>query len=522
MKNRYYIPLIVICLIQVFIGIYFGMQKMNFHMDEIFTYALSNHTNGTKFEFPQGQLTDNSILKNYVIVPEDGRFKYNKVWQNQASDVHPPMYYIIIHTLCSLWPGKYLVWGGLGLNLILSVLSTVLLYFISRHFLKNNILALLLASVWAFSFGHITFVVFIRMYMFLTVWILAITLLHLSYFKKSLDITFYSLLVLLSVFGTLTHYYFLIYIFFLCLFFTIKLLAARQFKEVLIYLFSLGIAGITSVIIFSPMLKHIFLGNRGTQSFNNFANTSDTAYRLERYFNIISHQLFYDLLYALLFIAMAMLLYTILKNNKDIINVNYKFITGILLSDLSMIMFACLGYFLIVSKISVYIVDRYMVAIYPLVILVVVLVFINLTKFCTSNKIVPHIVCIFFIFLSLTGLWKNDIFYLYKDTQKVIDIAKENSDLPCLVVYDADWKLTAYYLELTNYKQLIFVSKDNLHLLRALNKYDRLIAYLILTDDFIISPDNKVILDTLLEVNKGLEKYDEEFSSEYAITYLLE
>lgn len=42
----------------------------------------------------------------YVMVAENERFDYATVYYNQTQDVHPPLYYFFLHTVCSAVPRK--------------------------------------------------------------------------------------------------------------------------------------------------------------------------------------------------------------------------------------------------------------------------------------------------------------------------------------------------------------------------------------------------------------------------------
>ena len=47
------------------------------------------------------------------------RFDYASVYYNQTQDVHPPLFYFLLHTVCSLFPGSFTKWTGLGMNFVL-------------------------------------------------------------------------------------------------------------------------------------------------------------------------------------------------------------------------------------------------------------------------------------------------------------------------------------------------------------------------------------------------------------------
>jgi len=49
-------------------------------------------------------LHQTNLFQNYFKVNKNSRFNY---WLNQTKEVHFPIYYSILHTICSFLPGKF-------------------------------------------------------------------------------------------------------------------------------------------------------------------------------------------------------------------------------------------------------------------------------------------------------------------------------------------------------------------------------------------------------------------------------
>lgn len=86
-------------------------MKTDLFMDEVYSYGLSNHVytgEGPARMEPLEGITyspaEDAYLE-YLVVHEEDRFNYKNVWKNQSNDVHPPFYYVLLHTLCSLFAG---------------------------------------------------------------------------------------------------------------------------------------------------------------------------------------------------------------------------------------------------------------------------------------------------------------------------------------------------------------------------------------------------------------------------------
>lgn len=91
-RNRIKDKSIFIYILFIIIIIFFIANKRNMHIDEVLTYGLANDMAGWMMP-ANGQVYSPAVSAwmEYVTV-EDDRFDYHMVWNNQAGDVHPPLY----------------------------------------------------------------------------------------------------------------------------------------------------------------------------------------------------------------------------------------------------------------------------------------------------------------------------------------------------------------------------------------------------------------------------------------------
>ena len=143
-------------------------KKMNFHVDEIYSYGLANHTadgeknmsieNGIKYipaDFPWQQ---------YTTVSYDNRFNYKSVFENQKVDTHPPLYYCALHTICSFFPERFSKWYAGIVNIFFMLLSLmayrkILDMYFNSIFSKN-----ILSVIFVITPAFINETMFLRMY----------------------------------------------------------------------------------------------------------------------------------------------------------------------------------------------------------------------------------------------------------------------------------------------------------------------------------------------------------------------
>ena len=117
-KRNWYLILGMLLLVQLIAIFYFGSKKAGFHYDEYYSYYSSNVSIGlvpTDREWKPGS----EIADEFRVLPGQ-RFQYGTVTRMQTYDVHPPFYYLLLHTVCSLFPGRFSKWSGIGLNKVLS------------------------------------------------------------------------------------------------------------------------------------------------------------------------------------------------------------------------------------------------------------------------------------------------------------------------------------------------------------------------------------------------------------------
>ena len=92
-------------------------------MNELFSYGLSNSEINLPFQEGKYIISKELFYKKYLSVNKTSRFNYYKVWENQSKDVHPPMYYVFLHSICSLFPEKFSKCYAGSINLFFSLLT---------------------------------------------------------------------------------------------------------------------------------------------------------------------------------------------------------------------------------------------------------------------------------------------------------------------------------------------------------------------------------------------------------------
>lgn len=254
------------------------------HTDEVWSYMLSNkydspflyahgpgigEESGNIYDFVLEESQsyqdyfhhwhDGEYYRDALTVQPGEQFAYDRVSYNQSLDTHPPLYYFLLHTICSFFPNQFSWLFAFSINIVFYIGSMVLIFRIGNALGMEESRSLLASIFWGLSSAGIYEVCFLRMYMMLTFIMLYVTYLYVR-MSHSFSIKCVAITALMCTLGFLTHYYAYIYIFFLTLFYIIQLFCRREYAHGILHgltiLLSVGVA----VTLFPAVLKHVFSG----------------------------------------------------------------------------------------------------------------------------------------------------------------------------------------------------------------------------------------------------------------------
>lgn len=453
-EKRWFVTgcLILICLIQLAVLGYFGKQKTFLMCDELFTYTSSNNAEIQAFDMPLNEWLDKDWYLSQGAVTEGHTFDYSIPYRNQEADVHPPLYYMMIHTLSSFVSGEISFDIGVGLNIAFMLGCTLLLYLLAKEIFKSKGISLAVAGLFGLTYGACNMILFIRMYTVVACLILAHTYVYLRFMEeKAVTWKTYVLLGLTLVLGVLTHYYFILLAFFLAAWYFVKFWAQKRFREECYFHVLIEISALICLALFPAMWNHIFNDYRGEGARENLVQLSGFGANLKSMFNFLNEQLFGGWLWWLVAAAAVLLVICLIKN---------KAFPWKELQKLYPVLFMTAGYFMLVTKIAPYITDRYLMPIYPFVYLMVVGGFCWLLGKLIRPEAAIALCGAVFLGLSAGSFSKGTPGYAGADFQQHLDLAKEYSDTYCVYI-DREYDWWEYYHSiqlLKEYKSFFCIS----------------------------------------------------------------
>ena len=362
-KRRYLLALVLLLVVGLAMMLGYASRKQGYHVDELYTYELTNYPGGF-YALEEGYLDtwqEGSLFQSAL---SPGRaFDYSVPWNNQKTDVHPPLYYCAVYTAESLFPGLDLPWAGLLPNFVFLLVGAFGVYWAARRLTGQFWVAWVAAAVFLCNVGTQGMAVFTRMYAMLMMETVLLVLAHLHLYRRlsagERPRWVFLALAAVTMAGALTQYFFLVFCFFFCGLFGLWLLFTRRWKAAALYV-AAEFGGLGAAYLAFPTMKeHIFSGSRGAQAVGNFfdlAALSDWVASLGRVFSLLGAQFGGVMLWALLALLAAALLWKRGCRFRGM---------GLFAAMLAA---AALCYIVIIDKVAPFEADRYYVLVYgPLI-----------------------------------------------------------------------------------------------------------------------------------------------------------
>lgn len=388
----FWILIIASNIIIVLICIFTAKQNYSMAGDEVFSYMSSTSLGGfKKICFVDDQTWYEGSYYYHALTAEGPeRFNIPMVFENQAMDTHPPLFYVFLNIVCSFFPGQFSRWFGVCLNIFLLFFVEAGLFLLLHYFLKNKYVCFILSAVFCCSYFSMKMVLFIRMYVLLMACVLFQSWYHLEFYNWSLsgislkkDWKKYVLLGILTLLGSLTHYYFLVYQAMISALFVLVLWKKRHSRQYIDYIITMAASAVLYCCLYPAALNHIFFKYRGRDAVHKFLKATSLFNDALEMFNSFNKELFKG---TLPFLLGAIIITTIL------LAIRGKFCWEVFRIYLLLIA-PSIVYFWGISKASPYTDTRYISPVIPLIYTFLILWMELLWKGIGWNKNIGYAVC---------------------------------------------------------------------------------------------------------------------------------
>lgn len=492
-RNYLYI-FIIVCVIILFC--FFIGQKEGFHEDEIFSYGSSSYFYDNVFrpygiedaggEFVRGKILQGNIIKNlkyYYLdhtdekesIIEEYKAAHRPVWKspeeaddyltvkgwkevvnypiayyNQAKDVHPPLFYFLVHTMQILFYGKFSKYVIFSINVCFAILSLVLIKRLMGK-MKKEYLAIPAMILYGFSMGAISTVIFLRMYMMLSFFVLMFISVCFDIVKNNYEIdkkTWFRL-GLVCILGYLTQYYFCIFAGVCALIIFAKICKKRDKKKIVSYLLNYLKIALIGIILYPFSINHIFFSYRGVG-----VSEMHKSYliKLMDYFYLLGYSFTVPAVLFVIVILIALVMTIVKAKNSDV------FKDYLVLLWLPFIM-----YILVITATAPEVerIDtlRYIMCLLPIASMLVIVI---VDEFIRNKKVSAIVLTALVAIVSIYGLAVSRPHFLYEGYSNYLNVAQNNKDDRFVYVGDTVFNHMQSMQEFTIYKESLILNDDEI------------------------------------------------------------
>lgn len=410
-------------------------------------------------------------FRDYVTVDGSDAFDYLSVYFNVKDDNHPPVHFMLLHTMSSLFPGTLSPWLGCTINLICVGITLWLLLRLGRQLSdifgmeeQGRLLGILAVLLYGLSTGALASVLLIRMYCLLSCLCVALLSMHVEKWKEHGFDRSNKGLIAITVLGFLTQYFFLFYCLLLAAVTAAGLLCSKRMRELWIYIRSMVVAAMIGLVLFPFAIADVFSSGRGVEALDNLTSGfAGYGARLLAFARILADRTVGDLLLGagcVTAVVLAVVLWYHRHKGQEISMP--RTVRGIM----CMLIIPVVGYYLLASRMSPYLVDRYVMPMFPMIALLFALLLCCMGKRLAKasgwkERSVGIGLMALIIVVQGLRLASYDGEYLYQGYGQQEQLAEEYASLPCICVYAG----VGYYEnlpEFMHYDRTLLVTAEEL------------------------------------------------------------
>lgn len=379
-------------------------------------------------------------VEEYVTLSKDNYLNLKSIYYNQAKDNHPPVFYILVHAFSILFNGQFTKYIIFTVNILAFILSCFLIKKILKLIDKENIIIPILIF-YGLSMGTISMVIYQRMYMLLTFFILLYFYYSIKLYKNNFTLTpkLNFAFGTITILGFLTQYFFAIFAFYIFFLMIIKMIKDKRYIEVIKYISFNTLYAIIGIVLFVPCIYHLLFTNRGVSSLAN------TGY-FKNLYQYINHLLYAFTIKNNIVLEITILLGILIGIVYLYKESNQKFIVALTIMP-------CIFYFFVVTKLTSFQELRYIMPIIPFISIALFLILDNIFKIKYKNIVLILIS----IILVINGMIFSKPKFLFEEYEECLEIAEKNKDKSFVFVNDNSFNYIQSIPEMMIYEKTMII-----------------------------------------------------------------
>ena len=438
---------------------------------------------------------------DYLTVGEEDAFSYLSVYFNVKDDNHPPLHFMLLHTMSSIFRDTVSPFQGCAIN-ILAILGCALCFFrlgalLERHGILprgyGRTAGICAALLYGLSAGGIATALLIRMYGLMTFFCVALFGLHVGKWLEKGFGEKNKMLIAVTALGFLTQYFFLFFCLALAAVTAALLARRRRYRELWRYVRSMLLAAAIGVGAFPFAIQDVLASGRGTEALRNLGQgLSGYGERLGAFGGMMLAGGFGSVAFGIAALAClaAGLLFARWKGREGLTGqVNgWEAVAGkgrsgggaatgggdAMVGSAApgnarrefwlMLLMPCVCYFLLAARMSPYLVDRYVMPLFAFSALALAVAGAGLAAALSPAARQPlgkGLALAIALLLGLVNVIGYDGEYLYQGYGRQLEVAERYRDLPCVCLYDG----VGYYdnlPEFTRYARTLLLTLPQL------------------------------------------------------------
>ena len=495
---------------------------------EYYLYTLANGTQlGVAIE--SGKWNDTTPYMSQLVSEGDENFRFGQMYEATASNVHPFLYYALVHFVSSIFTGIFSKWIGLSINILLLIPILIVVKKLAWKLSgENEIITLITMLLCGLSPATMSMTMLIRMYLLLSLWTLWYAYLHvMDLEREKLSVTKFLLPVFICGFcGFLTQYFFVVIMFFITFVYAFYLLVfCRRVKDAVIYGFTALFSLICTYFVWPVSYFHIFKGYRGKGAVSQLKDVAHLGKRLFSHLDYLNTMVFAGTLpvFAILLIAGTVLLLRRVRqlrkqSQKNILRSFSVSTRGIILLSIAAVL-----NFLILTQLGL--LDgitccRHTYTSYALfLVLLPSCTYKLLTSLMPARRQIAS-ACTIAAFLAvlLLGYVEKNVLFLYEGEKVATTYAKEHPDAKVVMFQADNGMYDSRIQELIMYPQVYYISVNDLSTAEdeTIANADELLVYMTTQTD-----DQEACFESIYRQNPKLTQADHLWDSNYFFSVYL-
>lgn len=415
---------------------------------------------------------NSSYFTNFLLADAEHNFDYLSVIENCNINGTAPLYYLMLHTLSSMFPYYTIKYVGFTLNLLIVLAIFFIIFYICKKHLASIPARIASCILFCFSLGAISSILCTQNYLLTTLFILLSFAFHLNCILDERDRVWnLRFLSIVTILGILTDYEFLAFSCILNILFILCMLCFNEFKIIFKYCMSMFFSVIIVILLYPAIVSHLLL------YFQNILFSMHQKKHLSiliSYWTALQDYLLIrgNLCFAFLFLLTIICILALLLNpfpfHSHLSNFRER-ITNMEIADIFLFTF----FFLSIGSFILFEITcslKLFLGFLPFAaILICYLMYRLCHSFMKSDFYIGSFIATVVSIVCFLSLFTNNPDYLQKENKETISLANTYVNTPCIFVNNNDTDVYNYILELGIHKKTMPIHTKDIKTLKKDN-----------------------------------------------------